>query len=73
MDNALINMWNENVGNDDIVFNLGDFCFGDEEQIEKIAKRLKGKHILIHGNHDSKIKRGTLDKYFLAQWKLSSN
>lgn len=68
MDNALINMWNESVGNDDIVFNLGDFCFGDEEQIEKIAKRLKGKHILIHGNHDSKIKRGALDKYFFARF-----
>lgn len=68
MDNALIDMWNSSVADDDIVFDLGDFCFGDEARIAKIAKRLKGKHILIHGNHDSKIKRAALDELFFARF-----
>lgn len=69
MDNALINMWNSTVGDDDVVFNLGDFCFGDFEVASKIASKLKGKHILIYGNHDSKIKRQeikSLNKVFFA-------
>lgn len=64
MNASLIDMWNSCVGNEDLVFNLGDFCFGDEEQIIKIAKRLNGKHILIYGNHDNKIKRSNLDCFF---------
>lgn len=71
MDNALINMWNSSVRDDDIVFNLGDFCFGDFEVASKIASKLKGKHILIWGNHDNKIKRQdkeSLSKVFFASF-----
>lgn len=68
MDNRLVQLWNSSVGNDDIVFNLGDFCFGDREKIASIAKRLNGKHILITGNHDNKIKDGSLDQFFFARY-----
>ena len=56
MDEYLINLWNETVGNDDIVYDLGDFAFYREAaKIERVLKRLNGKHRLILGNHDKMI------------------
>lgn len=51
MNEHLIDRWNSVVGNNDIVYHLGDFCFG-RKNIE-IAARLNGKKRLVLGNHDS--------------------
>lgn len=52
MDNCLINMWNNTVNDNDLVYILGDFSwYGGAKTIE-ILKRLKGRKILIVGNHD---------------------
>ena len=51
MHEALIDNWNSVVRDGDIVYHLGDFCFG-RQNIE-IAGRLNGKKRLIMGNHDS--------------------
>lgn len=51
MHEVMIDRWNSVVRDNDIVYHLGDFCFG-RKNIE-IAGRLKGKKRLILGNHDT--------------------
>lgn len=54
MNETLINNWNSVVGEKDLVFHLGDFCFGKEDYdpFDRYFKRLKGLIIFIKGNHD---------------------
>ncbi len=54
MDEVLISNWNEVVSPQDIVFHLGDFCFGRDKEWIEILKRLNGTKYLILGNHDIK-------------------
>ena len=49
-DEALIEKWNSVVQPKDIVFHLGDFCFGKRHI--QIAGRLNGNKRLVMGNHD---------------------
>lgn len=55
MNDVTIDKWNSIIKEDDIVYHLGDFCFGNESKIQEIQDRLKGKIVLINGNHDYKI------------------
>ncbi|PAD70603.1 hypothetical protein CHH83_02030 [Bacillus sp. 7586-K] len=48
----MIQKWNEQVNNEDTVYHLGDLCLGNLEQTVDVLKQLKGKIILIKGNHD---------------------
>lgn len=52
MDKALIENWNFVVGENDIVFDLGDFAFATNRRWREILSQLNGKHHLILGNHD---------------------
>ena len=54
MQKGLIDNWNNTVGDNDIIFVLGDtFWFNDSHRIRKVLSQLKGKDIyLIPGNHD---------------------
>jgi calcineurin-like phosphoesterase family protein len=54
MDEALIDGWNAVVRSDDLVYHLGDFAFGlnDEVRVRRTFKRLNGRKVLILGNHD---------------------
>ena len=54
MNEALIENWNAVVGANDIVFHLGDFCFGGSAEWTNILNRLNGRIYLIVGNHDLK-------------------
>lgn len=57
MQEALIEVWNQRVGAEDIVYDLGDFSMASSlTRIIKTAKRLNGKHYLILGNHDELIR-----------------
>ncbi len=49
-DEALVDRWNAQVNPKDIVYHLGDFCFGKRNL--EIAARLNGNKKLIMGNHD---------------------
>ena len=57
MHHELISRWNEVVKPQDIVYHMGDFCFGRENI--KIACLLNGRKNLILGNHD----RYPMDEY----------
>lgn len=51
MNRTMINNWNNVVSHDDTVFFLGDFGWG---KTTEFFHALKGKKILIRGNHDKK-------------------
>lgn len=52
MDRRLLDSWNRVVSEEDRVFVLGDFsCYGEERDRELLAA-LRGRKILILGNHD---------------------
>ena len=64
MNETIISNWNNTVGQDDIVFHLGDFCLGGSAEWTKILDRLNGKIYLIMGNHDLKnIRQGYIDRF----------
>lgn len=63
-DKALIQNWNSVVGQDDTVFHLGDFAYGNSQFIANIIKQLNGNIILIKGNHDLKNMNPTLCNMF---------
>lgn len=57
MNETIINNWNSLVKDEDIVFFLGDFIFGNAAQIKDILFRLKGNIKIIFGNHDHPLKQ----------------
>lgn len=54
MNEELIRRWNVCVQDSDTVWHLGDFSFLGSIATKAIVKRLKGKIVLVRGNHDSK-------------------
>lgn len=52
MNNTLVSNWNKVVAPNDIVFHLGDFCFGDRKTWKSFCSKLNGTKYLIQGNHD---------------------
>lgn len=63
-DKTLIQKWNNTVGQDDTVFHLGDFAYGNSQFIANIIKQLNGNIILIKGNHDLRNMNPTLYNIF---------
>lgn len=66
MNKTLCHNWNTKVRENDIVFVLGDFCFGGQKNWLEFIYRLNGFIYLIKGNHDHSIPKNTsnLDKKF---------
>ncbi len=54
MDEAMIETWNNTVQAKDVVYVLGDFSFHNVKKTNVILDRLKGNHLLVKGNHDSR-------------------
>jgi len=52
MDEFIIQAWNSLVGDDDIVYHVGDFSNRDQVYAKEVLQRLKGKIFLCIGNHD---------------------
>ena len=63
-DKTLIQNWNNVVGQDDTVFHLGDFAYGNSQFVSNIIKQLNGNIILIKGNHDLRNMNPTLYNMF---------
>lgn len=63
----MIEYWNDTVGVDDIVYNLGDVSFSHNlKDVMAVLQQLNGHHHLIFGNHDHII-RANLDKFFTTR------
>jgi len=58
MNKTLIERWNSVVGEKDLIFHGGDFCFGGKTQWTWLLKRLNGIKYLAAGNHDKSIASG---------------
>jgi calcineurin-like phosphoesterase family protein len=52
MNEALIERWNQTVGPDDTVWVLGDVALGNIGESLPLVGRLKGRKLLLTGNHD---------------------
>lgn len=52
MNEALIARWNETVRADDTVYHLGDFAMGTTDRWPEVTARLRGRKVLVPGNHD---------------------
>ena len=58
MNDRIVNGINSVIGQDDILFHLGDWSFGGFEMIEQFRNRINCKNIhIILGNHDHHIER----------------
>ena len=56
MNEHIIDRWNSVVGDNDVVYHLGDVHFGgsiNEKSNRSILSRLRGRKYLIIGNHDN--------------------
>ncbi len=62
MDETIIRNWNERVKGNDTVYILGDIAW-DKSKAPAYLSRLKGKKVLIRGNHDSAWEEGA-EAYF---------
>lgn len=61
-DEHLVTAWNSVVGENDLVYHLGDFAFAlarNADRVQELFSRLHGEKYLIIGNHDVD-KRGNL-------------
>lgn len=52
MDDYMVEIWNENIKQGDIVWHLGDITFNQEKFVTKILNKLHGKLRITVGNHD---------------------
>ena len=60
MNTTLVNNINSVVGQDDILFHLGDWSFGGFDKIEEFRNRISCKNIhIITGNHNNHIENNT--------------
>ena len=54
MNEMIILHWNRVVGQEDIVYHIGDLSFGKAEETAETVNRLLGTKILVRGNHDKR-------------------
>lgn len=52
MNKVLIENWNNTISKHDKVYHLGDFGWGNKEEIKRLVSQLSGYITLIKGNHD---------------------
>ncbi len=52
MEKVMVMLWNAAVRKSDMVYILGDFCWGKADEWLRIVQQLNGQKTLILGNHD---------------------
>lgn len=52
MNARMVDLWNYNVADDDEVYILGDVVWSGYKEWERILRQLKGRIVIIKGNHD---------------------
>ncbi|MBP3265899.1 MAG: metallophosphoesterase family protein [Clostridiales bacterium] len=64
MELDMIDWWNAKVSDNDDIYIIGDFCWGDANDWKRILPKLKGRKHLILGNHDAKALREDVSSLF---------
>ncbi|MGL5821213.1 MAG: metallophosphoesterase [Sarcina sp.] len=72
MEKTIIENWNKKVSNDDIVYILGDLFYreiywkdyGAPKGCKEFLKKLKGRKVLVRGNHDRWITEEEFGEFF---------
>ena len=54
MDEVMIENWNNTVGDNDLVYHLGDLCMGGPDEALYYLSRLNGRILILPGNHDTR-------------------
>ena len=72
MNDTIINNLNDYVVAEDTLFFLGDFAFGNKQEIPAIRERINCNIILILGNHDWPIKKYHYQHLFTEVYKMYS-
>ena len=71
MHEAIMKNWNDRVTNGDIVYILGDISLrGKNEDLIAFVARLKGRKVLIKGNHDIDISSYLLKSAIIKKFKI---
>ena len=70
MNEFLIKNHNSVVSKHDMVYHLGDLCFGSREQKLEILNRLNGQFHIILGNHDGGLRAAIESKYKVGKSKV---
>ncbi len=65
MDARLVENWNRKVKGNDTIYIAGDLCHKADDP-EKYLAQLKGKKVLIRGNHDGWVEKIDKEKYFIT-------
>lgn len=55
MHEAIISEWNSLVGEEDVIFHLGDFSMAGGQKTREVVQQLNGTIIWVLGNHDKTI------------------
>jgi calcineurin-like phosphoesterase family protein len=53
MNAEMVKRWNEKVGQDDLVYHIGDFALMSSGKVRQLRSQLNGRICLIKGNHES--------------------
>ncbi len=71
MNDSIIERWNETVKDEDTVYVVGDVFLGDAGAGARLVRKLRGKKVLIKGNHD-RSHRTMLESGFDEVWQRKS-
>lgn len=62
MDEELIRAWNDTVGENDVIYHLGDVALTREDKTNSILSRLNGIKHLIIGNHEKSVMKKSYNR-----------
>lgn len=62
MNEKIVENWNATVGENDLVYILGDISMGSIKETMALLKRLNGDKILVKGNHDEMVDNRKFDR-----------
>lgn len=68
MNATMINYWNRVIEPDDFVIHLGDFSLLSPKITIAICRKLKGRIILINGNHDHRTRKFWEQRAGILKW-----
>lgn len=73
MNQTLIDNWNQVVGDNDLVFYLGDLSNRGQKATQEITNQLKGKIYFVLGNHDQYKMINSLNRFEMIADYISLN